>query len=114
MALLRGPRRRYERRLPKAEDVLLAIEVMDSSVEHDRRLKLTIYAKAGIRECWLVNLPDNSIEVYRDPAGAVYKSAQVVESGQSIAPLAAPDVPLSVDDLLGFPGDDSDGEIAEP
>ena len=45
------------------EDVLLLAEVSESSLDHDRKLKLPAYAEAGIRECWIVNMPEQHVEV---------------------------------------------------
>jgi Uma2 family endonuclease len=57
---------------PTPDDVLLIIEVADTSLEHDRDIKLPLYAAAGIPEYWLVNLSDRSIDVYREPDGKSY------------------------------------------
>lgn len=85
---------------PRAGDVLLIIEVADSSLEFDREDKLPIYAEAGIVDYWIVNLIDDVIEVYRDPAGLNYDSSSVARRGDSIALLALPDVAVAVSDIL--------------
>lgn len=85
---------------PEPPDVLLLIEVADASLEFDREDKLPIYAEAGIREYWIVNLPDDVIEVYRDPAGKSYRSQTVARRGDSITLLALPDVAIGVSDIL--------------
>ena len=62
-----SPHRLLQRSLPKPEDVLLVVEVADSSLAYDREVKLPLYCRAGIPEVWIVNLVDNWVEVYRDP-----------------------------------------------
>jgi Uma2 family endonuclease len=84
---------------PNPEDVHLVIEVMYSSVHHDRVLKLPHFAESGIGEVWLVNLERPEIEVCRDPEGEDYRSRSVVLTG-AISPRAFPDVQLSVDEIL--------------
>lgn len=88
-------------RLPEARDVLFIIEVSDSSIGFDRGEKLIIYAKAGIREVWIVNLNRRLIEVYRDPDGDLYRTLIVIGRDDTIAPLAFPDVVITGADLLG-------------
>jgi len=105
VAVVRGRRQGYRDRFPGPEDVLLVVEVADSSLEHDRRLKLPAYAAGGIQECWLVNLPEQQVEVYRDPAGGEYRLRRLYRSGEAIEPLLAPGAALPVCDLLGEAGE---------
>jgi Uma2 family endonuclease len=95
--------KRYRDAHPTANDVILLIEVADSSLEYDRGEKAEIYAEAGIREYWLINIIDRTIEVRRDPRGGEYTSEQVFGAGESVSPLAVPAVPLSVDAIFGSP-----------
>lgn len=67
LSIVRGDRRMYSDRHPSPEDVGLVIEVADSSVERDRTIKKRIYARAGIPIYWIVNLPEQQIEVYSEP-----------------------------------------------
>jgi Uma2 family endonuclease len=84
-----------------AADALLVIEVADTSVEHDRDVKIPLYARAGIPEVWLVNLPADRIEVYQDQAAGRYTTRRIVARGASLSPLHLPDVTLSAADILG-------------
>lgn len=68
----------YAHQLPTAADVLLVIEVADSSLAYDREIKQAIYAKAGIAEYWLINLMDEQIEVYHDPSEEQYRHRELV------------------------------------
>jgi Uma2 family endonuclease len=82
------------------EDVLLAIEVADTSLAFDRTVKLRLYARAGIREFWLVDVNGGRIDVHRTPAGEEYRHTERVERGGTLAPEAFPDLVLSVDAIL--------------
>ncbi|HEY0406598.1 MAG TPA: Uma2 family endonuclease [Pyrinomonadaceae bacterium] len=75
VALLRWRDDFYRHAHPTPADVLLVIEVADTTLDSDRRYKLPLYAKAGIPEAWLVNLPGETIELYADPANGAYQLA---------------------------------------
>ncbi len=77
-----------------ANDVLLAIEISDSTLKFDREKKLDAYARSGIPETWILNLNDHQLEVYRQPDGEQYLRLQIVKPETLIAPLFAPDVTL--------------------
>ena len=85
---------------PGPADVLLLIEVSDSSVDFDRNEKLSAYAAAGIPEVWIVNRPDRRIESHSDPAGDEYATVRHYGAGESISPQAFPDVVLQVDQII--------------
>lgn len=90
----------YTTRHPAPEDVLLLVEVADTSLTYDREEKLPAYGRAGVAEVWIVNLPDQAIEVYREPHFAGYSAATVWRAGGSASPLAFPDVAVDVAELL--------------
>jgi Uma2 family endonuclease len=90
----------YKRSLPRPADILLVIEVADSSLAYDRTVKMPLYANAGVPEAWIVNLIDRWIEVYRDPSPAGYTTLLKILSGKSVAPQAFADVVVSVGELL--------------
>lgn len=101
VALLRPRADFYARSHPRPEDVLLLIEVADTSVETDRRIKMPLYAEAGLGEVWLVDLSTERVEVYREPAAQGYREIRALVRGQGLGPQAFPDLTLSVEDLLG-------------
>jgi Uma2 family endonuclease len=85
----------------------LVVEVADSSLRLDRRFKAAIYARAGLREYWIVNLVDRTVEVHREPqapAGAAedwsYRTIDVLRPPSHVTPLAIPRSPIAVADLL--------------
>jgi Uma2 family endonuclease len=91
---------RYRAAHPGPEDILLVVEISDTTLKDDRELKLPLYAQAGIPETWLMNLPDDRIEVYRDPAPEGYRSITLVPRDGAVTPLAFPDVTISCAELL--------------
>lgn len=58
--------------VPRAHDVMLLIEVADTTLAYDRKTKLRLYAQAGVAEAWIVNVPSKCIEVYREPTASGY------------------------------------------
>ena len=107
VAVVRGAVRDYRDRHPEAHETALVVEVSDTSLSTDRGLKLQVYAAAGIAVYWVVNLVDETVEVYTDPASAEgdrpaeYRSratysagdsVPVVINGQVVNPVAAADV----------------------
>jgi Uma2 family endonuclease len=101
LALLRPPLGRYANQLPGPEDVLLLVEVSETSLAYDRGVKLGMYAGAGVPEVWIMDLEGEAIEVYRTPTPTGYREHQRVTRGGRVAPDAFPDVPLPIDDVLG-------------
>jgi Uma2 family endonuclease len=95
--------KRYRDAHPTARDVILLIEVADSSLDYDRGEKAELYAEAGIKEYWLVNIVNRTIEVRRDPKDGEYLSEKVFAAGESATPVSMPNVRLSVDDIFGLP-----------
>lgn len=92
--------RDYRNERPTPQDVLLLIEVAESSLSTDRSVKGKLYADAGIPDYWLVNLKDQCVEVYRDPANGRFQSLQTFGLDASVSPLHRPDVQLSVRSLF--------------
>ncbi len=91
----------YERdTAPLPEDVHLLVEVADSSLIYDRTDKREAYARNQIVEYWLLDLTRNELQVFRDSDGRTYRSEQTLRADESIAPLAFPDTPVTVRDLL--------------
>jgi len=86
---------------PRPSEVLLLMEVSDSTIDFDRDVKVPNYARSGIQEVWLWNLEDDCLEVYREPTVNGYSFIQRFERGEMVAPLAFPDFNVSVDWILG-------------
>jgi Uma2 family endonuclease len=90
----------YRKRHPQPEDVHLLIEVSDTSLTTDREDKLPAYGRAGIAEVWIVNLNEETIEVYREPHFTGYGSRSILRAGEKAAPRAFPDAAVDVAESL--------------
>ena len=101
MALLQPREDFYAEEHPAPPDILLVIEVADTSVEYDCNRKLPLYARADIPEVWLVNLPEDIVEVYLQPANGQYRRLQRVNRGESLVSESFPSLTLNVDSILG-------------
>jgi len=93
-------RKDYRLQHPRPEDVLLVVEVADSSLAKDRGLKARLYAEAGIADYWVMNLQDRTVEVRRDPLGPAYRSVASFGVGEEVRPLAFPAAVLPVSRLF--------------
>jgi Uma2 family endonuclease len=83
------------------QDVLLVIEVADSSETYDRQVKAPLYARNGIPELWIVSLNRDQILLHREPTPEGYATIRVARRGESISPLAFPNLIIAVDAILG-------------
>jgi Uma2 family endonuclease len=88
---------------PRAADVLLIVEVADTSVDFDREQKAFLYSLAGIAEYWLMDLPADLMEVYRWPSPDGYRDVRRLRRDDSLRPVAFPDLELSVSAILPPP-----------
>ena len=91
----------YADRHPGPGDVLLVIEVADSSVRYDRAEKAPRYGRAGIPETWLVDVEAGAVTVYADPGPEGYARQQVRRRGDRMVAASVPDLDLAVDDVFG-------------
>ena len=90
----------YSQGHPGPEDVLLLIEVSDTTVESDRGVKLPLYAQSGIREVWIVDLTTQAVETYSEPEGDSYAKTGLVGLDGDLSPAALGDVSLAVRQIL--------------
>jgi hypothetical protein len=91
----------YSRSHPGPDDVLLVIEVADTTAAYDRGVKLPLYGRSGIQEVWLVDLTAGKVEVYREPSPDGYRLIRISAPGESLSPLALPDISIDSGDVLG-------------
>ena len=98
--LLRRRSDAYSQRHPVPDDVLLLIEVADSSIRTDRRRKLPIYARSGIPEVWLADLTLRQVEVYDQPTAAGYARTCTIGIDGSLTPAAFPDIAIPVSAVM--------------
>ena len=95
----------YTESHPTPKDVLLIIEVSDSSVDYDRNVKIPRYAQSGVPEVWQVNLVYGLIDKFSDldTENVRYRSVMRHSSSQQIVPTQLPDISLNVSDILRRP-----------
>ncbi len=91
----------YSARHPLPEDVLLLVEVSNSSLRYDREVKLPLYARHGIPEVWILDLAARAVEVHRRPAGEGYAEVSRAAPGDVIEPPSLPGLRVPVADILG-------------
>ncbi len=86
---------------PGPADVLLLIEVADSSLRFDRTVKLPLYARAGIAEVWIVDLQGRVLDAYRHPAGGQYAEPTKHHAGEQLALILAPGIMVKLELVFG-------------
>lgn len=91
----------YEHKMPVPDDVLLLMEVSDTTLRFDLKIKLPFFAAAKIPEVWIQDVNADVLHVFREPAGNAYTISMQLKRGDTICPLALPDICLSLEDLLG-------------
>jgi len=101
IALVRPPAARYRTRLAGPADILLVVEVCDTTLAYDRDTKLPLYATANIPEVWLVDVNANTISVYREPRAGAYQQLAAYARGAEVAPGAFPDVKVKMAEVVG-------------
>jgi Uma2 family endonuclease len=101
IALIRPRADFYRHALPTASDVLLIVEIADSSIEYDRDIKLPAYARSGIPEVWLADIPAETVTAHTEPTNGAYRNVRAFRRGDSITPLHFPDLSIEVASILG-------------
>lgn len=99
LAVIRN--RNYRESLPGPEDVLLLIEVSDTTLSYDKNIKLPLYARSGIPEVWIVDLTNETIERHTNPSGDDYRNLEKVRRGETFQSAALPGLSLRADAVLG-------------
>jgi len=101
LAVVKGDLRRFIDRHPIAAEVVLVVEVSDSSLAFDRGRKARLYARGGVLDYWIVNLVTRHVEVMTNPVEDLgYRSITLYRQGESIQPPVIGSHPIAVDDLL--------------
>ena len=93
----------YRQAHPTPADVLLVIEIADSSLAYDRDVKAHVYGRNAIPETWVKNLPEDCIERFTEPGPEGYGQHTILRRGETITPVSLPDLELAVEDLLPPP-----------
>ena len=101
VSLLRRRDDRYRQSHPTPDDVLLLVEVSDTTAAYDKRVKIPLYARAGIIEVWVIDLTQEKIEVYARPVGGSYQQFAEFERGESVASATVHGLTLAVEEIVG-------------
>lgn len=101
LAVLKPREDFYAEAHPGPSDVLLLVEVSDSSLVFDRKIKLPLYASHGIPEVWVVNLIEGVIEVLREPSGREYRKTLRLSRADELSSVTLSGLKISVSDVLG-------------
>jgi Uma2 family endonuclease len=101
VAVLRFRQDFYRRRHPEPDDVLLVAEVADATVHYDRHVKMPLYARAGIPEALLFNLPADRLEYFARPEMGLYQVNRVLNRGEQFESTNVPGLTLDIDMILG-------------
>ena len=96
-----GGRRKSKARKSMPADIFLIVEVVNSSLAFDLGEKAKLYARYGVPELWVVDIPHYRLVVHREPTPDGYASVITVSRGQTICALAFPDVTFTADEILG-------------
>jgi Uma2 family endonuclease len=99
VALLRPPEDRYGANLPIAGDVMLVIEVADTTLTYDRDVKIPLYARHGIAEVWLFDIQGGSLFVHREPAESGYRQVLAPDKNATLSPVRLPGVRLDLTEV---------------
>ena len=91
----------YREALPGPEDVLLLIEVSDSTLRYDRETKLPLYAGSGVREAWIMDLQNGAMERHTEPSEGGYGLVRRVSRKEILSSEALPELALRLEDILG-------------
>jgi Uma2 family endonuclease len=100
LTLLRRKPDFYASALPGPDDTFLVVEVAETSLAYDRRVKTRLYARSGIAEYWLIDLNTDTVTMYRGPGHDGYATSRIVRRGEHVAPAAFPDLAVAVDAML--------------
>lgn len=98
IAVVIGKPRDYRSQHPKTAGLI--VEISDTTLSYDRRIKKRLYARNGIKEYWILNLIDSQLEIYQDPQGQDYNSMIALHAGETVSPLIFTSSKVLVADLL--------------
>ncbi len=113
LALLKWRDDFYRHQAPGPDDILLLVEVAHSSLSYDRNVKLALYARFGVPEVWIANIPARVIETYTDPVDGQYAASRVYSPGETVSPAVFIDVEIPVSQFIGAMSKDESEDTGE-
>ncbi|NES82869.1 MAG: Uma2 family endonuclease [Moorea sp. SIO2B7] len=99
ICIAKSPESQYDERHPSPDDIYWLIEVSNSTLSYDLGEKAQIYARDGIQEYWVIDIPGKQLWLHRKPRDGKYCSIMQLSSG-TIKPLTMPDVTIQIEKLL--------------
>jgi Uma2 family endonuclease len=100
LALLHPREDDYIQSHPVSSEVFLVVEVADTTLAFDLRVKVPLYARCGIDEAWVVDVNDRVVHVFREPSEDGYRVTFVARAGQSVECAALPGMPIDLTELF--------------
>ncbi len=100
LAIVRGTPLEYADRHPNANDLVLIVEVSDSTLKYDCDVKDKLYAQAGIEDYWVLDVRNQKLHIFRNPTPTGYTSHLILDQPNAIAPLAFPDRSVALANIL--------------
>lgn len=100
IAVVQLPLTRYSDHHPYREEVLLLIEVADTTLNFDLKRKAVSYARAGIADYWVIDIKGEQVFVLREPGAKIYQQETVCDKDATLTLLAFPDVPVKVQNFF--------------
>ena len=91
----------YALALPRADEVLLIVEVADTTLRYDREIKIPLYARHGIPEVWLIDVDGRTLTVFGTPTDGRYRNERRARPSGALAPKAPPGVEVDLSRLFG-------------
>jgi Uma2 family endonuclease len=90
----------YKSALPRPEDVLLLVEVADTTLRYDREVKIPLYGRNGVPEVWLVDLQKQQVTIFSSPSAQGYQEENVPDTLAGLSPRSLPDIVLDLSGLF--------------
>ena len=100
IVLVKPPSKKYLKSHPKPEDILLIMEISDTTLAYDRQAKAKAYSRNRIQQYLLLNLQNQTLEEYREPSEDGYQFKRTLRKGDSLNLMAFPEIEIKIDDLF--------------
>jgi Uma2 family endonuclease len=100
IVLVRARNDFYKKAHPRPEDILLIVEVADTTIEYDRKVKVPLYAEHGIPEAWLIDLNRKQLEIHLQPSADGYRQTLKPARDAVVSPVSAPEVSIALVELF--------------
>jgi Uma2 family endonuclease len=100
LAVIANPATDPFTRHPRGDELLLLVEIADTTARFDRTVKRALYGRALVREYWVLDLPARALFVHRHPSGGSYRQVIRLSEDETVAPESRPDAVVKVSELL--------------